>query len=233
VSSAQQPTRSRRKQLIGVGVRVGVGLAVPSLLFYLLRFLGSSIYLALVVSTLVSAVPSLVALVRDRRVDGLSTFFTAMMLGGLVVSALPGDTRFLLAREALMTGVTGVWFLASIRTARPLTYHFTKPLLEGRFRWPGGWDQLWQHSPRFRRMWRVSSVLWAIGLLADAVLRVVLAYTVRPDLVPALGLALYVVTVVALNVVVTLYYLACRPADPRSPLRREAAEAQRVAEPAT
>lgn len=216
-----------------MAIRVGVGLAVPSLLFYLLRFLGSGIYLALVISTLVSAVPLLVSLVRDRRLDGLSTFFTAMLLGGLVVSALPGDTRFLLAREALMTGVTGVWFLASVRAARPLSYHFTKPLLEGRFRWPGDWDQLWQHSPRFRRMWRVSSLLWGIGILADAVLRVVLAYTVRPDLVPALGLALYVVTVVVLNIVVTLYYLACRPADPRSPLRREAAEAQRVAESAT
>jgi hypothetical protein len=233
VSTARRPTRTRRQHLLGVGIRIAVGLAVPTLLFYLLRFLGTSVYLALVVSTLISAVPSLVALVRDRRVDGLSTFFTAMMLGGLVVSALPGDTRFLLAREALMTGVTGVWFLVSIRATRPLSYHFTKPLLEGRFHWPGEWDQLWQHSPRFRRMWRVSSVLWGIGLLADAVLRVVLAYTVRPDLVPALGLALYVVTVVVLNIVVTLYYLACRPADPRSPLRREAAEAQRVAESAT
>jgi hypothetical protein len=37
-----------------------------------------------VVSTLLSAVPALYSLVRHRRVDGLSTYFTAMMLGGRV-----------------------------------------------------------------------------------------------------------------------------------------------------
>jgi hypothetical protein len=63
-------------------------------------------------------------------------------------------------------------------------------------------------------------VIWGVGLLADAVGRVVLACTVEPDLVPALGLALYVVTVVVLNLVVTGYHVRCRVHDPRSPIRR-------------
>ena len=208
------------RRWVTTALRVGAGLALPSVTFYALRLAGVGLYLSLVVSTLVSAVPALVDLVRGQRPSGLSTYVTAMTLGGLVVTLVPGSTRFLLARESIMTGVTGVWFLASTRGARPLAYQFTRPLVEGRFRWPDHWDELWEVSPAFARMWRVSSALFGIGLLLDAALRVVLAYTVRPDLVPALGLALYVLTIVVLNVVVTVYYIRCRVYDPRSPLRR-------------
>lgn len=217
---------ARRRRVLLVALRVAVGLAVPSVLYYVLRALGQSIYLSLVVSTVLSALPALWTFVRHRRVDGLSTYLTAMMLGGLAVTLVPGSTRFLLAREALMTAVTGVWFLAGVRTRRPLVYVFSKPLLEGRLRWPAQWDQLWEVSPLFRRMWRVASVLWGLGLLADAAARVLLACTVRPDLVPALGMALYVVTVVVLNVVLNVYYVLCRVHDPRSPLRSPAGAAQ-------
>jgi len=89
-----------------------------------------------------------------------------------------------------------------------LSYLFSQPLLEGRFRWPRDWDGLWDRSPRFRRMWRNSSLLWGIGTLIDAALRVVMAYTLPPDLVPALGTALYAGTSVVLIAVTTVYYAA-------------------------
>jgi len=37
------------------------------------------------------------------------------------------------------------------------------------------WDALWQAEPRFRRIWRVSSVMWGAGVLADAAIRVVMS----------------------------------------------------------
>lgn len=92
--------------------------------------------------------------------------------------------------DRLSHRVTGACFIASLAGRRPLAYLLSQPLLEGRFRWPQRWDGLWARSPRFRRMWRVSSVLWGVGTLTDAALRVVTAYTLSPDLVPARGTAL-------------------------------------------
>ena len=150
--------------------------------------------------------------------DALSTYVTAMTVGGLVVTLVPGSTRFLLARESVMTGVTGIWFLTSLRGSRPLAYRFTRLLVEGRFRWPGRWDELW--SPLFRRMWRTASLLFGAATLLDAVLRVVFAYTLPPDVVPALGLALTVVTLLGVDVVVGFHYARSGVYDPGSPLRR-------------
>lgn len=58
-------------------------------------------------------------------------------------------------------------------------------------------------------MWRISTLMWAVGLLADAVGRVWMAFTFPPDVVPALATGLYVVTIIGLNVAVNVYYIAC------------------------
>gem|GEM_PF-3853356 len=63
----------------------------------------------------------------------------------------------------------------------PLSNALSRPLMEGRFRWPSGWGPAVVRSPRWRRMWRVSSVMSAVGTITDAVIRVVMAYTLPAD----------------------------------------------------
>jgi intracellular septation protein A len=199
-------------------LRVVINLGAPLAAYYVLRWAGVGIYLSLLTSTLLSAAPGAVTFARERRMDGLSAYMTAMLVGSVVIALLSGSTRFLLAKEAILTGVTGIWFIASIAARRPLVFLFTRPLLEGRFRWPSTWDTLWDRYPRFRRMWRVSSLAWGIGLFADAVLRVVMAYTLPPDTVPALGTALYAATTVVLILGTNIYYFTCRVGNPYSKL---------------
>ena len=186
--------------------RVAVEFGLPLAAYYGLRAAGVGIFAALLVAAVVSAVIASVPVIRHRRLDGLATYVATMMVCGVGVSLLAGSTQFLLAREALLTEITGAWFIASLWGYRPLAYLLSRPLLEGRFQWPPHWDELWDRSPRFRHMWRVSSVLWGIGTLADAALRVIMAHTLPPDLVPALGTALYAATSAVLIVVTTVYY---------------------------
>lgn len=171
----------------GVALRLILDVGAPLGLYYGLRAAGVGVYVSLLSSTLLSAVFAAASLIRHRRVDGLATYMTATLLVSVGVSLLAGSPRFLLAKEAWLTAFAGAWFLASLRAARPLAYLYSKPLLEGRLGWPRDWDGVWARSPRFRRMWRVSSVLWGIGTLADAVLRVIMAYTLPVDEVPALA----------------------------------------------
>jgi len=191
---------------------------LPVAVYYGLRAGSVDIFSALLIGAVVSAVIAAVPVIRHRRLDGTATYMTTIMVGGVGVSLLAGSTQFLLARGALLTGITGLWFIASLWSRRPLAYLFSQPLLEGRFRWPQRWDELWDRSPRFRRMWRVSSLLWGIGSLADAVLRVLMAYTLPPDMVPALGTALYAGTSVVLIAITTVYYAVAGIYNPTSAL---------------
>ena len=215
--SGSRPASAGRRWLITLGKLV-TGLLIPTGLYYLLRAAGASVYLSLLASAIASAVPAVASLIRDRRPDGLSTYLSTMVLGSVVVSLWSGSTQFLLARDGLLTGVTGIWFIASLWARRPLAYAFTKPLLQGRLRWPKDWDGLWETSPRFRRMWRISSLLYGIGTMLDALLRVLMAYTLPADTVPALSTALYAATTFVLIVVTNLVYIAFGVHDPRSRL---------------
>ncbi len=200
--------------------RVAVGLAVPTVAYYALRGLGVGVHPALVASAAVSALPAVVSLARHRRVHGLSTYVTVMTLGALAVSLLPGSTRFLLAREAVVTGVTGIWFLAGLWARRPLVYLVSRPLLEGRLRWPPDWEALWAASPGSgacgaRRASCGGAPCWPTRGCGSCS-----RTPCHPTTSPALGAALLLATAVVLNVVTHVYYAACGVHDPRSPLRR-------------
>jgi hypothetical protein len=200
-----------------------VDLILPTAAYYVARSAGLSIYLALISSAAIPVAVLLVRLLRERHLDGLAAYVLATVLLGLAVSFIGGSPRFLLAKDGWLTGVAGLAFLASIRVGRPLAYLFSRPLLEGRGRLlprlpDASWETLWTQTPGFRRAWRVSSAIWGVGLLADAVARVVMAYTLPPDSVPALGGLLYGGTTALILLVTNVYYARIGLFDGRSRL---------------
>ncbi len=184
-----------------------LGLVGPMVLYYALRAAGLSVFAALLVGALLPVVGLVVGLLRGQRPDAVSAFWSILLLLALGVSLVGGDVRFLLARDALVTATVGTWFLASASTSRPLALVLSRPLLELMHRYPPGrWEQLWRDQPRFRTIWRRASVGFGVGTLADAAARVVMAYTLPVDLVPALSTVLYLATSVVLLAAVNIYY---------------------------
>ena len=192
-------------------------LIIPIGSFYGLRAAGVGTYPALLAGAVLPGLTAVVRLIRHRRPDRLGMLVMAMMLLGAGVSLVTGSPQFLLAKEGWITGLWGAWFLASLPGSRPLAFRFSRQLLEGRtgFRPPAGpsqklpaasWDDLWETIPGFRRIWRISTLIWGCALLADAAIRVAMAYTMPIDLVPALGGALWPVTFIALQVITNIYY---------------------------
>lgn len=188
-------------------ITFALGVVGPTVLYYALRAAGASVFSALLLGALVPVVGLLVGLLRGRRPDGASAFWSILLLVALAVSLVGGDPRFLLARDALVTGIVGAWFLVSGWTSTPLTLVLSRPVLELVHRYPPGrWERLWRDEPRFRTIWRRAGVVFGAGCLADAVARVVMAYTLPVDLVPALSTALYLVTSAVVLVAVNVYY---------------------------
>jgi intracellular septation protein A len=180
---------------------------VPVALYYGLRVVGASVYLALLAGAVVPAVTTAAGVIRSRTVDRLGAFMLSTMLLGVAVALIAGSPRFLLAKEAWVTAAVGVWFVLSARGSRPLSFVFARAMLEGRHPFTDQpWDQLWERSPGFRKGWRISSLIWGIGSLVDAAGRVVLAYTLPVDLVPALTPVMFVASFVVLALIDQINY---------------------------
>lgn len=201
------PRRARHRWLRPGAIWFAADIVVPTLLVYLLLWAGAGLYLALLASAALSAVSAGVAWWRGTGSQRFAREMLLLALGSLAVSSLTGSDRFLLAKESVLTAAVGVGFLASLRSARPLSYQLTRPLLEGRRGWRSDWERIWEREPRFRHIWRVSTVLWSVVLLADASLRVVIAYTLPVDLVPALQTGLMIATTVLMQFVSWAYYI--------------------------
>lgn len=187
--------------------RLALGIGLPAGLFYLLRAEGVSDLIALAAGAALPALGALLTLLVRRRVDRISVFMAATMGLALLASALTGSPRFLLAKDGLVTGAWGIWFLVSARGQRPAALAFGRPLMEPmRMFAAGSWDLLWDAEPKFRRIWRVASVIWGMGLVIDAAVRVVISYTLPVAAVPAIGSLLYPVTFVVLQIAGNVYF---------------------------
>ncbi|WP_051898917.1 VC0807 family protein [Sciscionella sediminilitoris] len=217
-TTAAPPQQSGRQTLINLVT----DLILPVVLYYVLRSTGMGIYASLLISAAIPAAIAIVRLIRTRHIDGLAVYAVTVMVLGAIVSLIAGSPRFMLAREGWLTGFTGLWFLISVGFGRrPLAFLYSRPFLEGRLTRrgvPGDWDQLWTQLPGFRRIWRIATVMWGIGLLGDAVLRVLMAYTLPVDTVPALSTPLYTVTSVVLLFATNIYYRFAGLFDGRSAL---------------
>jgi hypothetical protein len=212
------------------GLMFLVDVALSVALYYLLRALGVGAEVALVASSLVPGLSTIVELRRRRRPNTLTVFMFAIVLLAAALSYAGDSPRFLLARDGVCTAVFGAWMLLSARGPRPLSTVFTRMLLDGRLG-PGRppWDELWERLPRFRQVWRVNTVMWGVGLLLDAVVRIVMAWTLPVDAVPGLNGLQYAVFMVLMQIVTNLHLVPSGVYNQWSelyePLRRARAEA--------
>jgi hypothetical protein len=181
--------------------------AAPTALYYLLHGIGASNLAALSIAAILPALAALYKLAVKRQVDALALVVLATIVVSLVTSVIAHSPRFLLARDGLVTGLWGFWFIATLRARRPAAFLFARPLMEGRRVFGSkSWDSLWQTEAQFRRIWQVSTVIWGLATLADAVIRIVMAYSLPVEVVPALGAALWPVTFVVIQIVTNVYY---------------------------
>jgi hypothetical protein len=180
---------------------------VPVGLYYLCRGIGLSELHALLVSAVAPVVSLGVQGVVVRRVDAVAVFVGAVLALNVGVALTAADPRTLLARDGWITGLAGGFFLLTLGTRRPIVFSIVRPLGEGRLGpRDEDWDSLWDRLPPFRRVWRVLTAIWGTGLLVDAAVRIVLAYSLPVDVVPASNGIQYAVVYLLLQAASQVYF---------------------------
>ncbi|MBW0105693.1 VC0807 family protein, partial [Pseudonocardia sp. KRD291] len=155
-----------------------LNVVVPIVVYDVLTGRGYGEVTALLLSGVGPLLDMLITIVRSRRVDEFSVVVLAFLAVGVVTSLLFSDPRLFLLKESVATGVFGVIMLGSLVVApRPLMFYFGRRFATGgvpaRIEW---WNGLWRFAG-FRRTQWVITATWGTALLAEAVIRVVLTYT--------------------------------------------------------
>jgi hypothetical protein len=198
MTKTQRPANPRK----AVVINLGVNLIAPLALFYGLRAAGMDQWLALMLGGVPPTVHAVYTAIARRRLDGLALFTLSILLGSVATSFVIGSPRFLLAKDGWMTAVAGLWILVTLR-GTPFLQQFVQSLTTGDVH--TRLTTCWRDSPAYRHAMRVATSMWGVGLVLDAGIRVVLAYSLPVDQVPLISTLQYFVVYLGLEIGSRLY----------------------------
>ncbi|MEU6403747.1 VC0807 family protein [Streptomyces sp. NPDC046985] len=170
-----------------------VDVAVPLGSYYLFKdACGMSTFAALAWSSVVPAVRTAWALVRERRTNALAALILVVNVASLLLSFVSGDPRLMLAKDSGVSSVVAVGILVSVALGKPMMTAGMKPfLVKGEAAKEAAWERLASgaaaDTAAFRRKERAFSLVWGCVLLAECAARLVGAYTVPVDTMVWLG----------------------------------------------
>ena len=184
-----------------------VELALPLGGYYALRAAGVNPWLALVAPAVLTVPILTYRAVRQRRIDMVALFTLTMVAAATVMSLVTGDPRTLLVRDRWIFGALGLWMLATLFTQHPFIRTAARTIVTVKIGEEGyrQWDARWENDSRFRNRLRVLTAVWGTVFTLDALVRVLLAYTLPIDAVPWASTLQWLVVLAGLLVFHTVY----------------------------
>jgi hypothetical protein len=173
-----------------------IGLAMGA--YYALRALGSGEHLALLAGAVVAGLRMAYVALRTRSFDAFAGFILISYLLGLPLALMSGDDRFLVIKDSLHTAIAGLIFLATCFVGRPAIFYAARRFSATTREQNAWWDSMWKSTPGFRRVFYLMTAVWAVGLLVEAAIRIVLAYVLPLDVMVALSGVLAIATLALL-----------------------------------
>jgi hypothetical protein len=221
------PAGAPRARTAGGGLRpLIIDVGVPLASYYLLRKAGCAQVTALALSSIGPAAHAVLDLVRTRTLNGLALLMVAVNVLSAAVSFWSGNPRIMLAKDGVVSSSIGFGIVVSVLAGRPLMSAALRPLMaKGDAARDAAFARLEAGSPRFRRLARRFSLVWALACLADCGARVACAWTLPVDTTVWLSTVLVFATLGAAIVVGSAYSVPMEKMVTASAAEAGAAEA--------
>lgn len=179
--------------------RIARGLArdvgIPVVVYYVLHLNGVNDRIALLVATLVAGARVVWDAVRARTLNPFSLLVMVTFGLGLGITFVTGDVRFLLLKDSITTAVLGGAFLLAALLGRPLTISALRTWQPEQ---GAAMAQRFQSDPLIRHRHLLTSAVWGVGLLIEAVVRVPLIYLLPIEVMVGISALLMIGTLAAL-----------------------------------
>jgi hypothetical protein len=178
-SESRRPAAARdRSRLQSLAMIAVFDVAGPLVAYWLLRSNGLSAVTSLVLSGVFPAVGVAINFIRDHRIDAIGVLVLAGIVVGTALGLLSGNARLVLVEGSVPTAVFGVLCLGSLWSGAPLMYRFASEFIGVDTPRGREFQALSQNTgpvgQGFRHVFRVMTIVWGIGFLAEAAARVVI-----------------------------------------------------------
>ncbi|MFI0711084.1 VC0807 family protein [Streptomyces inhibens] len=153
-------------------------LIVPTVVYYLLHWLGVADVPALITACAATAGYTVPRMIRRRQVDTLGLLVIAELAATTSLLVVSGDARLALLRPTVYLTVAAAVFLLSCWRGRPLTYTTATPMAtKGDPERAAAYERSWHNSPQMRATHRRLTAAIAAAMLGYALLNAVIVYS--------------------------------------------------------
>ncbi len=164
--------------VIGITYSIVVNAILPLIIFQLLKsYTNLSDFWALVISGVPPMVDTIVGVARKGRVDLIAGLALLSIVVSLILIMLGGSPRLLLIRGSYYTAAFGLAYIVSFLFPKPLGFYFARHFATGNVpQKVTEFNNMWQY-PGFRYAMRLSTAVWGIFFILEAVVRISLVFT--------------------------------------------------------
>ncbi len=169
---------------------------------------------------------SAVHLAWRRRLDEFAVVTLVFLAITAVVSLIGAHSaRALIIKDSGVTGLFGALCLATLLAPRPLMFYFGRKFAtDGTPESTAWWNGMWQYEG-FRRTMTVMTSVWGVAYLAEAGVRIALAYVVDTGAMVVISPAMAYGVLGVLSLWTALYAKRSQAAGERRAAQAAAAEA--------
>lgn len=168
-------------RMSGLLKTLGTDLAIPFGGYYLARAVGVGVTASLLASTVLAMLRIVWLIWRQGHADAFAGFMLFLFSGGLALSLITGDPRFLLLKSAGLTVLSGLVFLGSAALRRPLALSVARRLTAEDEQANSELTRGWVVSSAFRSGFYVMTLVWGVALVLSGLAQVWLVYLLDLD----------------------------------------------------
>jgi len=172
--TAGAPEQPRISRFSGLYRMLALDVVLPLIVVQASLRAGLSPVLALSLAALFPLADAILGIIAARSVNVIAGVSLLAILIGIGLAFMTGNALFAILKDSVFTLVFGLLFLGSLGASRPLVFRLNRQMLEP----PGAaaLDRAWDERAAVRHTFRLMTWVWGLGLLSEALLRVIAGF---------------------------------------------------------
>lgn len=173
MSTASQSPRANR--FFGLYRMLALDVVLPLVAVQTGLHAGLTPVVALAVAALFPLADTVLGIVQSRSVSIIAAVSMVAILTGLGLAFTTGNALYAILKDSAFTLVFSLLFLGSLASSQPLVFRLYRQMLD-----PSAGAALqgvWNERAAFRSVFRLMTLVWGLGLLGEALLRVLVSFT--------------------------------------------------------